>query len=321
MRRCFQLAGYGLGHTWPNPLVGCVIVAGDRIIGEGFHKKAGLPHAEVEAIRSVRDTSLLSQSTVYVNLEPCAHHGRTPPCADLLVKSGVKRVVIAHTDPFPDVSGRGVEILRTAGIEVVSDICAQEARWLNRRFLGHHERRRPWVVLKWAQTADGFMDRERSKGETGTFAISGAASSRLVHRWRSEEQAILVGTRTALIDNPKLTVRHVAGPQPIRCAIDRKGILPETFHPFNTEGSGMRLRGSDPQQWLNELHEAGIQSVLIEGGALTHRLFLKSGLWDEARVIHAPFTIGRGLPAPVIPSPAVRRERIGDDLVYFYFHE
>jgi len=321
MQRCFALAGHGLGLTWPNPLVGCAVVCDGQILAEGFHKKAGLPHAEVEAIRRIEDSDLLRRATVYVNLEPCSHHGRTPPCASMLVKAGVKRVVIANTDPFPAVSGTGISLLREAGIEVTTGVLEKEGAYLNRRFFMRHRSGRPWVVLKWAQTADGFMDRERKSGETGSFPISGKQTNRLVHLWRSQEQAILVGTRTALTDNPELTVRHVEGPQPIRWVIDRHAALPGELRLFQGEQPARVLRGEHPGEWLQQLCESDIQSVLVEGGAATLQAFLASGLWDEARVIQAPLTLGRGLRAPVIPSPAIRREVSGDDLIHFYFRK
>jgi diaminohydroxyphosphoribosylaminopyrimidine deaminase/5-amino-6-(5-phosphoribosylamino)uracil reductase len=318
MQRCFQLAARGLGNTYPNPLVGCVIVVNDTIIGEGFHQKAGSPHAEVEAIRSITDDSLLEGATIYVNLEPCAHHGRTPPCADLLIVSKVKRVVIANTDPFPQVSGKGIERLRAAGIEVITDVLSSEGAWLNRRFFSQWDKHRPYIILKWAQTADGFMDKERKPGETGSFRISGEASNRLVHLWRSQEMAILVGYNTAATDNPRLNVRHVKGNDPMRIAIDPKLELPNSLHLFHGEKPALILRGKGPAEWIVEMQKADVQSVIVEGGASTLHAFLSAGIWDEARVIHSPMRIQRGLKAPMIPQSFTRNEKCGEDMIYYY---
>ena len=318
MQRCFHLASRGLGNTYPNPLVGCVIVANETIIGEGFHQKAGGPHAEVEAIRNVNNETLLEGATVYVNLEPCAHHGRTPPCADLLIVSKVKRVVIANTDPFPQVSGRGIERLRDAGIEVITDVLASEGAMLNRRFFTHWQKHRPYIILKWAQTADGFMDKERKPGETGSFRISGDAAARIVHMWRSQEQAILVGYNTAATDNPRLNVRHVRGNDPMRIAIDPKLELPRSLHLFHGEKPALILRGRGPEEWIEEMHKAAVQSVMVEGGASTLHAFINSGLWDEARVIHSPMRIQRGLAAPAMPSSFTRMEKCGEDMIHYY---
>jgi diaminohydroxyphosphoribosylaminopyrimidine deaminase / 5-amino-6-(5-phosphoribosylamino)uracil reductase len=320
MRRCFRLARFGLGSTWPNPLVGAVVVSGNEIIGEGFHRRAGAPHAEVEAIRSVADPSRLHGSTVYVNLEPCSHHGRTPPCADLLIASGVARVVISNSDPFPQVSGQGIARLREAGIEVVTGVLEDEGNALNRRFFTFWKAHRPYVVLKWAVSADGYIDKLRQPGETGSHPISGFASARLVHRWRSEEQAILVGPGTALTDDPELTVRHVEGPSPLRAVIDPRRNLPDSLRMFCGDSPAMRLHGESPGEWLRELHAAGIQSVLVEGGRATLQAFLDTGLWDEARVIHAPVTLRGGLTQPVLHTPASSQMTCGGDTITYHFH-
>lgn len=319
MQRCFQLAVHGLGGTYPNPLVGCVIVAHDAIIGEGFHQKAGGPHAEVEAIRSITNEALLEDATVYVNLEPCAHHGRTPPCADLLIVSKVKRVIIANTDPFPEVSGRGIERLRAAGVEVITGILSDEGEYLNRRFFTYWKKRRPYIILKWAQSADGFMDKLRGPHDRGSHPISSAPASRLVHLWRAQEQAILVGTRTAMTDNPYLTVRHVQGPNPVRLAIDPEGVLPGNLRLFRDDTPSFVLRSDDAGGWAEEMYGHGIQSVLVEGGAKTLRSFIEAGLWDEARVIQSPALLHGGLPAPLLPGSPYFQESCGPDQIdYFY---
>ena len=227
MKRCLELAEKGMGNVAPNPMVGCVIVHGGRIIGEGYHRAFGEAHAEVNAIASAGDASLLAGSTLYVNLEPCSYHGKTPPCSSLVIGKGIPRVVIGTPDPNPRVSGAGIMQMESAGIEVVKGVLETECLELNKRFFTHHMKKRPWILLKWARTADGFIDRERRPGQpAGINRISGGEALRHVHKWRSQEQSILVGTRTALLDNPELTVRHWKGKNPLRLVIDIEGKLP-----------------------------------------------------------------------------------------------
>lgn len=313
MQRALDLARQGAGHVSPNPLVGCVIVHHNSIIGEGWHRHYGGPHAEVNAINSVDNQTLLAASTLYVNLEPCTHFGKTPPCADLLIKHRIKRVVIANYDSNPLVAGRGVEKLKLAGIEVVTGICESEGHALNRRFftsLGTHT---PYVILKWAQTADGFIAQENYESKW----ISHALSRQLVHRWRTEEDAVLVGTRTAAHDNPRLNVREWSGRNPVRVVIDKFLRLSETLHLFDhrqptlcynvlkheehTNLVFVRVPEEDLLHYvLEDLHRRNIQSVIVEGGAHTLNSFIDQGLWHEARIFTSPRHFGKGIAAPTV---------------------
>ncbi len=333
MHRCFQLARMGLGYVAPNPLVGCVIVNKKRIIGEGYHRNYGGPHAEVQAIRSVSDPSLLKQSTLYVSLEPCAHFGKTPPCADLIVESGIPKVVIANRDPFEAVNGKGIEKLQRAGIEVVSGVCEDEGRWMNRRFFTFHEKKRPYVILKAAQSVDGFMDPLRSEEEKGIRWISAPETTMLTHRWRAEESAILIGTRTAQIDNPSLTTRQVSGPNPMRLLIDKNCAVPANAAVFSEDAETVvfnaEKNGSEAHvQWvkldfsqsvvpqiMDWCHQHNIQSVLVEGGAVTLQGFLDARCWDKARLITGNLHLGGGLPTPVIEGKSLRRYTFGKDVI------
>ena len=275
MHRCLQLALNGEIGAPPNPMVGAVIVCDDRIIGEGFHARCGEAHAEVNAFRSVSgaDEALLPQSTLYVSLEPCAHYGKTPPCAELIIRKGVKRVVVGCGDPFAKVQGRGIQMLRDAGIEVVVGVLEQECRWLNRRFITFHTCHRPYITLKWAQTAEGIIGESCTKLQISNpkfqisnfkfqrLTISSPATLRHAHHLRATHQAILVGWRTDVMDRPSLTTRHYSGPDPLRIVYDSHA---ETI-----------------AQLLQRLYEQGVQSLLVEGGAATHRQFLDLGLWDE----------------------------------------
>jgi len=318
MRRCFELANKGKGHVWPNPLVGCVIVHEGKIIAEGYHEKYGGAHAEVNAIREVSDEQLLQQSALYVNLEPCSHYGKTPPCADLLVKHKIRRVVIGCLDSNPLVKGNGVEKLRKAGIEVISGVLENEARKLNSRFLASHEQLRPYVLLKWAQTADGYIDHDRSIHGDKPAKISHPSLDAQLHGLRAKYDAILVGAGTALADNPQLTVRHVEGTDPWRMVLDVEGCLPETLHLF--DGSAPTLvftahpkanrrnlgfvkidpGGNALRQLLDYLYDNGVKTLLVEGGAKLLSSFIRSGWWDEAMVIVSQDkNFGGGVKAPL----------------------
>ncbi|MEZ4756440.1 MAG: bifunctional diaminohydroxyphosphoribosylaminopyrimidine deaminase/5-amino-6-(5-phosphoribosylamino)uracil reductase RibD [Flavobacteriales bacterium] len=314
MARCLQLARRGATSAAPNPLVGSVLVQGDRALAEGWHERPGTGHAEVRCLSAFGPGAVPADATLYVNLEPCAHHGRTPPCADLIIARGIRSVVIGHEDPFPAVAGQGIARLRRAGISIHVGVLEAEARWLNRRFLTSIVAGRPYVVLKWARSADGLID-QAGRSVRGGTPISGAASNILVHRWRSEEQAILVGGMTVLHDDPSLTVRHVAGRQPLRVVLDRSGVAPAGSRLF-TDGGPTLLFTGQPRPDINVeqlvisqgsnaldgilkvLHERQIRSVLVEGGARTHEAFFAAGLWDEARVIEAPLVLGSGTKAP-----------------------
>ncbi len=336
MHRCMELARQGAGHVAPNPMVGAVLVYENRVIGEGYHRQYGYEHAEVNCIRSVRpeDEPLIARSVLYVSLEPCAHYGKTPPCADLILSRGIPSVVVGCRDPFPAVNGRGIEKLLAAGITVRTGVMEQECVELNRRFFTFHEKGRPHIILKWAQSADGRM----AAAEGGRLFISNEYTNRLVHKWRAEEAGILVGTRTALADNPALTVRHWAGPDPVRLVIDASLRLPETLRlfdgtvrtiVFNTvrhaEKENLLYYRLEPEmnllpQLLKALYGLSIQSVLVEGGAAILQSFIDEGCWDEARVItNDELMIGKGLAAPV-PESADRigTEKIFTDTLRYY---
>lgn len=334
MQRALDLAQLSRGSVSPNPLVGCVIVHNNIIIGEGRHEKYGEAHAEVNAVASVKDQTLLRQSTVYVNLEPCSHFGKTPPCADMLVKYQVKKVVIANIDPNPLVSGKGIQKLKDAGIEVITNVLEAKGRELNKRFFTFIEKKRPYIILKWAETADGFIARENFDSKW----ISNEHSRQLVHKWRSEEDAVLVGTGTALHDNPALTVRDWSGRNPTRIVIDRYGRLPQTLSLFDGQQQTLcytilktetqknlefvKLNESSFQQSLvSDLFKRNIQSVLIEGGATTLQQFINNGLWDEARVFTSDQEFGSGITAPQFTGNLTASESVFSDRLTFYTRE
>ncbi len=329
MDRCLALARCGAGMVAPNPMVGCVIVCDGKIIGEGFHHEYGGPHAEVIAVQSVRDSRLLRESTMYVSLEPCAHFGRTPPCCELIIQEMIPRVVIGMLDPFSEVAGKGERMLKMAGIETLTKVMEKECRELNCRFLTFHEKKRPFVILKWAQTSDGFID-SRLRGEFSgkPLWISSPLSRILVHRLRSLEGAILVGTATAMMDNPSLTVRDWSGENPLRLVIDRRARLPRSLHlfdnqvetvvftekPTSDEGK-IRFEELDfeaglPAQILAYLYSRNIQSLIVEGGAATLAGFIESNLWDEAHIYTAPLFFGKGVKAPVTGGRLVAEEEL-----------
>jgi diaminohydroxyphosphoribosylaminopyrimidine deaminase/5-amino-6-(5-phosphoribosylamino)uracil reductase len=317
MRRCLELAGKAEGHTSPNPLVGAVIVHNGRIIGEGYHLEAGTPHAEVHAIDAVKDKRLLPYSVLYVSLEPCSHHGRTPPCADLIIRSGIRKVVIGTGDTSLKVSGRGIERMRQAGIEVVSGVAGDECREINRRFFTRHEKQRPYVILKWARSADGFIDTVRAPGEAvGPHWITGMAERILVHKWRAAEDAILTGGATIRTDNPSLDVRYWKGKNPVRIIVSRSGNIDPQAKVLNgtakvklfTCKSSITLPGAEVIQInddqniagsvLKILHEMEMQSVFVEGGAFIISRFVASDLWDEARRFTGRMNFGNGVADP-----------------------
>lgn len=315
MRRAMQLAQKGVPHAAPNPIVGAVIVCDGKIIGEGYHRICGGPHAEVNAVNSVKDKSLLSSSTIYVTLEPCSHYGKTPPCADMLVANHLKRVVIGCIDPFSRVQGNGIKKLRDAGIEVTIGVCEQECLELIKRFRTFHEKKRPYVILKWAQSADGFIDVVRQGGSP--VVISDSFNQMLVHKLRSECGAILVGTETARLDNPTLTVRKWFGRNPIRVVIDRRLRLDRSLHLFDGSVPTLVFTESKPQ-WetdnvsfvvlpkgadmvagvLEELHKRNVQTLLVEGGSALLQSFIDSAMWDEARVETGRIVLHNGVEAP-----------------------
>ena len=300
MRRCLRLAANGLGRVRPNPLVGCVVVGEDGlIVSEGYHQEYGRNHAERNALlRASRlPTFNVQPSTLYVNLEPCSHYGKTPPCADLIVEQGIRRVVCCNDDPNPLVAGQGFRKLEEAGIEVVRHVLEEEGRELNRRFFTFMEQRRPYVILKWAESADGFM----APSGDGAYWLSTQAQNRLSHRWRTEEAAILVGSETYLCDRPSLTARHYLGPQPQPVVLDRRGRL------SNVPEHWLHLHTPSVEETLHELHERKIQSVIVEGGRKILDAFIASGLYDEVRILRSPQRLGSGLKAPAVPPVAPGR--------------
>ncbi len=341
MQRCIELARYGAGTVSPNPMVGSVIVCDDKIIGEGFHRAYGEAHAEVNAIRNVSDNysnakELLKRSTIYVNLEPCSHFGKTPPCADLIIRNEIPRAVVGCRDPFGQMDGRGIERLRNAGIEVVEDLLTGKCIDLNKRFFTRIQKQRPYIILKWAQTSDGFF----APSDRSQKWISSMSSKQLVHRWRTEEDAILVGKNTALADNPRLNAREWAGKDPVRIIIDRRLELPANLHIFDqsqetiifneqkTELLGktkyLELENFDnllPQLIAYQLYLMDIQSLMVEGGAKTLNLFIKAGLWDEARVFTGPQIWTDGIPAPSINGDPDEVQNIGADGLKIWYNK
>ena len=299
MQRCLQLAANGLGRVRPNPLVGCVIVKDGQIISEGFHQEYGHNHAERNALLRLEvggwgsellEASSTSDLTLYVNLEPCSHYGKTPPCADLIIEKGIRRVVCCNDDPNPLVAGNGFRKLEAAGIEVVRHVQEEEGRELNRRFFTFMEQKRPYVILKWAESSDGFIAPEGER-----YWLSTQVQNRLNHRWRTEEAAILVGSETYLQDSPTLTPRHYLGPAPQPIVLDRRGRLTDVPNHW------LHLHTETIEETLQTLYEAKLQSVIVEGGRQILDSFIASGLYDEVRILRSPQTLGSGLPAPEIP--------------------
>ena len=329
MQRCLDLALLGMGDVAPNPMVGCVIVYNGIIIGEGYHQKYGGPHAEVNAIRSVKNTDLLPHSTLYVSLEPCAHFGKTPPCADLIIENRIPKVVIGTIDPFAEVAGKGIDRMRKVGIEVEVGLLEKKCRNLNRRFFTFHEKKRPYIILKWAQTLDGFIDTDRTETQHPTW-ITNALSKRLVHKQRSEESAILIGTNTAEYDNPALTVREWTGTQPIRMVIDRTGRLDPGLQVFDGKAPTWVFTAIDKPdaenlkfikldfgqnilpQMLTELYLRGILSVIVEGGGELLKSFLSIDMWDEAFVYTGNQFFGKGVAAPNIKGSVLAFRKLDD---------
>ena len=299
MRRCLQLAANGLGRVRPNPLVGCVVVKDGHIISEGYHQEYGHNHAERNALLRVETChgTPLQDTTLYVNLEPCSHYGKTPPCADLIIETGIKRVVCCNDDPNPLVAGNGFRKLEAAGIEVVRHVLEEEGRELNRRFFTFMEQERPYVILKWAESADGFM----APATPGSYWLSTQEQNCLNHRWRTEEAAILVGSETYLWDSPTLTPRHYLGPAPQPVVLDRRNRLTEV--PIHW----LHLHTQTVAETLQALYEAKLQSVIVEGGRKVLDAFIERGLYDEVRILRSPHTLGSGLKGPEVPKTAPKR--------------
>lgn len=332
IKRCIELAGKALGKTYPNPLVGSVIVHDGKIIGEGYHHKSGENHAEINAINSVKDKSLIPESTIYVSLEPCAHYGKTPPCALKIKELGFRRVVIGAMDSHDKVNGKGKKIIQDAGIEVVSGILEKECLDLNKRFFTYHEKKRPYIILKWAQSGDRFLDKDFKP-----YSISNSLVNQFAHQLRADEHAILVGMQTALNDNPGLTVRNVKGENPVRVLIDLELKVPETFNIYNQETKtliintikeeeqgNIKLIKISKENFLSELmnvlYNEQIQSVIIEGGRFTLQQFINKGLWDEAIIIkNENLKLNNGTKAPLIKNfTPFRNEEFRDNIIEFY---
>jgi diaminohydroxyphosphoribosylaminopyrimidine deaminase/5-amino-6-(5-phosphoribosylamino)uracil reductase len=327
MRRCLDLAVRAEGLTYPNPMVGAIIVHNGIIIGEGYHLKAGTAHAEVHAINSVSDKSVLKDATLHVTLEPCSHFGKTPPCTNLIISNNIPKVVIGTVDTSSNVSGQGIEQLRNSGCEVISGVMEQECRHLNRRFFTYNEKHRPYITLKWAQSADGFIDIKRPAGSPAEpYWITGNSERVLVHKWRAEEESILAGAETIRTDNPKLNVRYWKGKDPIRLILSRSGELNKYSSVNETNGTvivftentdkdfgeaeKVILRQEVPAalQIVDYLYKKGTQSLMVEGGAMTLNHFIKSGLWDEARVFTGSKCFSEGVKAPVLKGKLVSQE-------------
>ncbi len=327
MHRCIELAQNGFGTTYPNPMVGCVIVHQEKIISEGWHKKSGEPHAEVNAIQKIFNKEILKNSTLYVSLEPCAHQGKTPPCADLIISHNIPKVVVGTKDPFAKVNGLGIQKMKNAGIEVVTDVLEEECRQLNKRFFTFHKEKRPYVILKWAQTANGLMATEEGEQKW----ITNEFSKQLVHKWRTEEQAVLVGTNTAKSDNPQLSARLWGGTRPVRLVLDKELKLNSALNLFdgsqrtivftkkeamnqpNLEFIQIPFDSDLPEVILQKLYELEIQSVIIEGGKTTLETFVKKHLWDEARVFTSSTRWEAGVKSPELNGKLINTETIASD--------
>ena len=327
IKRCIEIAKNGLGNTAPNPMVGCVIVHKNKIIGEGYTSPYGGNHAEVNAIESVTDKSLLKEATLYVTLEPCSHFGKTPPCSDLIIKHQVPQVVIGCIDDNPEVSGKGIKKLRENGCEVTVGILEKECKEHHKRFFTFHHKKRPYIILKWAESDDGFLA-PLEKLEQKPVWITNAQSRQLVHKWRAEEQAILVGANTVLDDNPSLTTRDVEGRNPVRVVVDTYGNLSKDFSVFNDASKTILISKSDldvnsslSQQICKILYKQDINSVIVEGGSKTLQLFINEDLWDEARVFTGKVILDNGVKAPKLIGSLVRQETIKNDFLNIYLND
>jgi diaminohydroxyphosphoribosylaminopyrimidine deaminase / 5-amino-6-(5-phosphoribosylamino)uracil reductase len=340
MRRCLELASRAEGLTYPNPMAGSVIVSGGRIIGEGFHVKAGKAHAEVNAINSVSDKTKLKSASLYVNLEPCSHFGKTPPCADLIISHSIPRVVIGTDDTSEKVSGAGLARLKNAGCEVITGVIEKECRRINRRFFTFHEKRRPYITLKWAQSSDGYLDIIRSEDQkSGPIWITGKAERILVHKWRASEQGILVGAGTVRADNQRLDVREWKGTNPLKMILSSSGLIVKGSFGNETDGTVIvfthnmdadveeaiivKLNPNVPSsfQIAEYLFSVGIQSLLIEGGAKVLNHFIETGMWDEARVFTGIDRFKGGVKAPLINGVSISRTTFSSSHLEVYLND
>ena len=342
IKRCIELAKNGFGTTYPNPMVGSIIVYEDKIIGEGWHQKAGEPHAEVNAVRSVKDKSLLKKATIYVSLEPCSHFGKTPPCCDLIIANEIPNVVIGTVDPNEKVAGNGIKKLIAAGVNVTVGVLEKECHELNKRFFTYHNKKRPYIILKWAESQDGFLAPEKQVDQERTPVwITNQYSRQLVHKWRSEEQAILVGTQTVIDDNPKLNVRDWLGNNPVRVVLDQNNrISKESFifddsiktivftkfkSNLSTENTTFEVIDFNQNiipQILAVLYQNQIQSIIIEGGLKTLQAFIDQEIWDEARIFIGKTTFNKGTKAPILQKKTTTKTHIqNDELIYVRNHD
>ncbi len=343
INRCIELAGNGIGRTYPNPMVGSVLVYNNSIIGEGWHQKAGSAHAEVNAINSVKNSQLIPKATIYVSLEPCSHFGKTPPCSDYIIAKGIKKIVIGTVDPFAQVAGKGIKKLLDAGCEVIVGVLEEKCNNLNKRFFTFHQKKRPYIILKWAETSNGFIAPTEKTARNPVW-ISNQYSKRFVHKWRSEEQSILVGTNTAIADNPKLDTRLWKGSSPTRIVLDRNLKIQEDSFLFDgsvptvlicEKGKSTKFKHEIKQLLVEEIdfdenvakqicevaYKLNLQSMIVEGGARTLSTFLEEGLWDEARVFTGSTTFENGVPAPKHSGRLLKEESVMEDLLKIYLND
>ena len=331
MKRCIELARKALGNTYPNPLVGSIIVHNSLIIGEGFHQKSGENHAEINAINSVENKDLLKESTIYVSLEPCSHFGKTPPCANKIIETGFKKVVIGTLDSHEKVNGKGKKLIEEAGIEVVSGVLEKECQELNKRFFTFHRKKRPFIILKWAESGDGFLDQDFKPTQIGN-----SLTKQFVHQLRSEEHAILVGTNTALTDNPALTTREITGRNPVRILIDFELKVPLDFNIYNNEAPTLifnAIKDSEEknirfikiekenfvENLMTKLYENQIQSVIVEGGSFTLQQFIDAGIWDAAIIIkNKNLKLSNGTKAPEFHHENFETKIFRDNIIEFH---
>lgn len=335
IKRCITLAHKGIGSVSPNPLVGSVIVHNNEIIGEGYHQKFGDHHAEVNAIASVTNQHLLKESTLYVNLEPCAHHGKTPPCTDLIIEKQIQKVVIGSTDPFHEVDGKGILKLKNAGIEVIVNTCVVQCDELNKRFITFHKKNRPYIILKWAQSEDGYLDSIRTNSDEVPATITCDKANILTHSWRAQEDAILIGNKTAILDKPSLNVRHVSGKDPLRIVLDasnrlnldnrhlQKDIQSLIYNTKTDNKAGIfEWKKIDTKNFLgdlmNDLKNRNISSVIVEGGSITLNSFIKENFWDEARVYTGALKLSAGVIAPLINTSHSEQLMVGNTRLTIY---
>lgn len=330
MNLCIELAKKGIPKAFPNPLVGCMIVHNNTIIGKGYHKQYGESHAEVNAIDSIEDKSRLKNSTLYVTLEPCSHFGKTPPCVDLILAHQIPKVVIGCLDTFSKVNGLGIQRLKEAGVEVITSVLKNECRQLNRRFFTFHEKKRPYILLKWAKSADGYI---APLNQEKPFWLTAKDAKQLVHQWRSEESAILVGKNTVIKDNPLLTTREVKGKNPIRLVIDKSLSLTSDFKVFNNDAQTYIINETLENKnhlkvnfesflpsLMSELHAKNIQSIIVEGGKRTLNAFISANCWDEARVFTSNKQLGGGMTAPFFEKHSFKTIALDNDSLSFYLN-